>query len=271
MMNSLQLILLQKQREVVALKALIHAQPEHVIAKLLRGQIRRVSLKNFKNVLRSNVLTVIAEIKRKSPSKGTLATIKDPTLLAKAYIDGGASALSVLTDELFFGGTLHDLKSVADSVSDKSHPVLRKDFIIDPIQIAEAIVAGADAILCMVSALGQQTKVIIDAAKMMGIDVLVEVHDYAELEVALQCGAEIMGVNNRDLSTFQIDTERALQLVEHIPTHIIKVAESGILQPELARRYYCAGFDAVLIGEALVTTTNPKKFIRACCHASSIN
>lgn len=169
-----------------------------------------------------------------------------------------------MTDNAFFGGHLDDLTQVATALHTQPQPTLRKDFIIDTIQIAEAVTAGADAILCIVAVLQQKTKKLLDYAKTMGIDVLVEVHDRAELDIALASGAQIIGVNNRDLTTLHVDTDQAFRLIEHIPPSIIKVAESGILTPQLAQDYYRAGFDAVLIGEALVTSSHPAEFIRAC-------
>ncbi len=269
MNNKLTPIILQKQREVASLRELIANQPNHPMIQLLQGKEQHTSVISFKNALRGPSLAVIAEIKRKSPSKGVLAAIDDPVHLAQIYAAGGASALSILTDTVFFGGQLDDLNSVSLALGAKRPPILRKDFIIDEIQIAEAILAGADAILCIVAVLGERTKIMLDAAHTMGIDVLVEVHNSQELEIALASGAEIIGVNNRDLTTFQIDTDQAFRLVEDIPPHLIRVAESGIVMPELAQDYYRAGFDAVLIGEALVKSPNPDEFIRACRKASS--
>jgi indole-3-glycerol phosphate synthase len=264
MTNRLEAIILQKHHEVSALKTLIQQDPTHAIAKILRDPTQRPFNNSFKNALRHSSLSVIAEIKRKSPSKGFLADIEDPGLLAKKYVAGGANAISVLTDELFFGGTLEDLKQVRSSLVGCNTPILRKDFIIDEIQIAEAAHAGADAILCIVAVLGKKTQTLLKYAKKIGIDVLVEVHNSAELEIALASDAEIIGINNRDLTTFDVNTEQALRLVESIPAHIIKVAESGILAPEMAQECYRSGFDAVLIGEALVTSTSPADFIKAC-------
>lgn len=262
MTNRLAPIIAQKKHEIAALYALVHAQPDHEIARVLHGHIERKIGQCFKHVLHGSSLRVIAEIKRKSPSKGTLAPIKDPVALAQTYVAGGADALSILTDELFFAGKIADLHNVVQA--QLATPILRKDFVLNAIQIAEAVAAGADAILAIVAILGEETKTIIAAAKAMGIDVLVEVHTEAELEIALRSGAEIVGVNNRDLSTFQVDMERAYQIVRHIPLGIVCVAESGIMQPELALEYHQAGFDAVLVGEALVTTADPAQFIRAC-------
>ena len=264
MTNRLHPIILQKQREVIALKSCLRNQPSHPIHAILQGNIKRHLKKSFKNSLMVNVLSIIAEIKRKSPSKGTLTTIADPMVLANTYVAGEASALSILTDETFFGGTLEDLTQVAIEIKDKPQPILRKDFIIDEIQIAESIEAGADAILCIVAVLGNRLKNILLAAAEMDIDVLVEVHNHQELEIALESGAEIIGVNNRNLNTFALDTDRAFKLLEEIPKEIIRVAESGILIPELAQSYHKAGFNAVLIGEALVKANDPADFMRAC-------
>src|ERR1700722_10281777 len=235
MTNRLEPIILQKQREVEILQSLSRAQPDHMINQILQGKIRRNSNKSFKNALKNAELSIIAEIKRKSPSKGPLASIPDPVSLAKNYISSGANAISVLTDELFFGGKLEDLTQVSQSVQEQQIPILRKDFMIDKIQIAEAIMAGADAILCIVAVLGEEkTKIILDSAKLLGIEVLVEINNKKELESAIASGAEIIGVNNRDLTTMNVNTELALELIDDIPDNIIKIAASGILNPELA-------------------------------------
>jgi indole-3-glycerol phosphate synthase len=263
MNNNLAPIIAQKKREVAALyQSITHSN--HPLAQILSGKQGQTRKKSFKKALRGINLSIIAEIKRKSPSKGLLATIENPILLAEKYLAGGANALSILTDELFFGGNLNDLTQAAQTPSLSDLPILRKDFIIDEIQIAQAIQAGADAILCIVAVLGNKTKKMIDFAKSHHIDALVEVHDAQELEIAINSNADIIGVNNRNLDTFMVDPARCLQLVEHIPSSIIRVAESGILSPQSARNYYQAGFDAVLIGEALVTASNPEKFIQAC-------
>ncbi len=266
MTNRLEPILLQKQREVAELYKLLLHDRDHPIAQVLNGERPLKHLPEFKKVLKSSSLAVIAEIKRRSPSKGMLAPITNPTDLAQRYISGGANALSILTDEKFFDGHMDDLIRVADSVHGQSIPIIRKDFIIDKVQIAEALVAGASAVLCLVSALGQKTQALLEFARSLHIDVLVEIHYQDELQIALDCGADIIGINNRNLNTFSVDTQRALQMVTAIPDSIIKVAESGIDSPALARQYYQAGFDAVLIGEALVKSDNPAQFIMECRH-----
>ncbi len=263
MINKLKPILAQKQLEVVELYNSI-AQ-NSMLYKVLHGEIAVHKNNVFKNALRSSYLAVIAEIKRKSPSKGLIAPIKDVTELAQHYIYGGASALSILTDKTFFNGSIEDLSRVKNEIS-ASIPIIRKDFIIDEVQIAEAKVAGADAILCIVAVLGNRTKKLIAYAHSLGLDVLVEIHDENELHIALDSGADIIGINNRNLNTFIVDTNLSLQLVEKIPNSMIKVAESGITTPAMAREYYQAGFNAVLIGEALVRSEDPEKFIMECHH-----
>lgn len=264
MINKLESIILQKQYEVTALYQRLKQDVNHPIAKVLYDGYITEHVSNFKHALTSSSLTIIAEIKRKSPSKGVLAHILDPINLAERYIAGGANALSILTDKEFFAGNLDDLIQVAPVAHQQSIPILRKDFIIDKIQIAEAAVAGASAVLCIVSILGKTTKAMLEFAHSLQLDVLVEVHDHDELQVALDCGAEIIGINNRNLKTFAVDTQQALRIITTIPDSIIKVAESGINHPDLARKYYEAGFDAVLIGESLVTSADPKHFIQAC-------
>ncbi|WP_342147204.1 indole-3-glycerol phosphate synthase TrpC [Rickettsiella endosymbiont of Aleochara curtula] len=266
MTNRLTTILLEKQREIAALHQRLAGNNSHPIAKVMRGELQLKHASNFKEVLNTPVLSIIAEIKRKSPSKGELAAIRDPIGLAERYISGGANALSILTDKKFFAGDIADLSQVAEAIDDRSIPIIRKDFIIDKIQIAEAAVAGASAVLCIIAVLGEKTKTLLDFARSIKLDVLVEIHDQHELAFALDCGAEIIGVNNRNLMTFIVDTQHALQMVSAIPDNIIKVAESGITHPALAREYYQAGYDAVLIGESLVRSDNPGQFIRECCH-----
>lgn len=266
MTNRLESILLQKKCEVALLRRRLENDTNHLIAQVLHGELQIRCSANFKDVLKSSSLVVIAEIKRKSPSKGVIVSIEDPSHLAKRYISGGANALSILTDKEFFGGHIDDLTQVAYIVHDQSIPIIRKDFIIDNVQIAEAAVAGASAVLLIVSVLGKKTKALLEFARSIKIDVLVEIHNQDELKIALDCGADIIGINNRDLNTFVVDTQRAIQIVSAIPNTIIKVAESGITDPVLARQYYQAGFDAVLIGEALVKSDDPEHFIRECRH-----
>lgn len=264
-MNSrLEPILIQKQREVADLYRCLQEDSHHSMAKLLDGDLQNKRVSNFKKVLKLPTLAVIAEIKRKSPSKGLISPISDPVSLAKRYISGGASALSILTDKEFFGGDLNDIIQVENIIRDDSVPIIRKDFIIDKVQIAEAYHAGASAVLCIITILGDKAKALIEFAHTLGMDVLVEIHDQDELLIALDNGADIIGINNRNLKTFEVDTNCALKLVKAIPDTIVKVAESGITHSAMAREYYHAGFDAVLIGEALVKSPDPEQFIMEC-------
>jgi len=208
--------------------------------------------------------SVIAEIKRKSPSKSTIGHIPDPTFLAKQYMEGGAAAISVLTDAYGFGGSIEDLRRVARLLEKTSCPLLRKDFMIDPIQIGESIIAGADVVLLIVAVLGDKTKQMLAAATAAGIEAIVEVHDVTECQYAVSIGAQIIGVNNRNLTTFEVVPTCALNLIQHIPKEIIKIAESGMQSPKDVARYLEAGYDAVLVGEALVQSADPVGFIKSC-------
>jgi indole-3-glycerol phosphate synthase len=201
-------------------------------------------------------LTVVAEIKRRSPSKGDLAPDLDPALTAKAYESGGAAALSVLTDGPFFGGTVADLQVASESVA---LPILRKDFVIDASQIWEARAIGADAILLIVAAIpdDQLLRELQVLATELGLAALVEAHDGDELDRALAAGARIVGVNCRNLGTFAEDLTTAERLRAQIPAGVIAVAESAIRSPEDARRMAGAGYDAILVGEYLVRSPDP--------------
>jgi indole-3-glycerol phosphate synthase len=213
----------------------------------------------FKEALQSQNLSVIAEIKRKSPSKGVLNAAIDPVSLARRYIAGGAAALSVLTDEKFFGGSLQDLKAVIEACP--GIPVLRKDFIIDLKQLYQTARTGAHAVLLIASVLKDRLPEFILAAKNLGLETLVEVHDIHELNLAQIGGAEIIGVNNRNLFTFEVSIETALLLAPHFSSSVIKVAESGIFNAAHAARMHLAGYDAILVGEALVKADDPQALI----------
>jgi indole-3-glycerol phosphate synthase len=212
---------------------------------------------------------VIAEIKRRSPRKGLIHPIPDPIELANLYELGGATALSVLTDEKFFGAQPGELAKISEHLKDHPVAILRKDFIISEMQIIDSYLNGADAILAIVAVLGENTARVVHFAHELALEVIVEVHDEAELEIAVNSGTRIIGVNNRNLETFEIDPERSFQLLPDIPDHIIAVAESGINHPEEAHAYFDAGFHAVLIGEALVKSNNPIQFVRACRYDES--
>jgi len=195
---------------------------------------------------------IIAEIKRASPSRGAIAAITDPAALAVAYQQGGASAISVLTEGRKFGGNLADLESVRAAVT---IPVLRKDFIGEPYQVFEARAAGADLVLLIVAALEQPLLVeLYELIGQLGMTALVETHSGHELDRALDLGAELIGVNARNLSTFEMDQNLFGTLVDRIPAGVIRVAESAVKTVDDVHHYRAAGADVVLIGEALVTS-----------------
>lgn len=265
MNNKLQEILMHKQQEVALLKQHIAENPEHPVAKIAHGERLRRVKKSFKQTLtRAEIIHVIAEIKRRSPSKGTLADIADPLQLVEKYVSGGAAAISVLTDSYGFGGSLQDLQQVSHALAETDVPILRKDFLIDPLQIAEAIAYGADAVLLIVSVLKEKLPTMLQVARQLHIDALVEVHTQEEITQAMAAGAEIIGVNNRNLQTLQMDMQCAFNLMQYLPKNVIKIAESGIATPELAKQYYAHGYDAVLVGETLVKSTTPAEWIAQC-------
>jgi indole-3-glycerol phosphate synthase len=214
--------------------------------------------RGFRAALRCTTgLAVIAEIKRRSPAKGDLNRDLDPAKLAATYEFGGAACLSVLTDEEFFGGSAEDLEAARAATA---LPVLRKDFTVDPRDVVDARLMGADAILLIAAVLDPFELVEMHQLGCeAGLDVLVEVHDEPELEEALNAGAMLIGVNQRDLMTFEVDHERALRIAAAIPDTVVKVAESGIRDAEDAKRLADAGYDAVLVGEALVTSLDPAR------------
>jgi indole-3-glycerol phosphate synthase len=217
--------------------------------------------RGFTHALRAAAgLAVIAEIKRASPSKGVLSENLDPAALAAAYEGGGAAALSVLTDEEFFRGSREDLVA-ARAATDV--PVLRKDFTVGPADVFDTRCMGADAVLLIAAALspGELTE-LVALAVTVGLDPLVEVHDEAEAEAALGAGATLVGVNQRDLFTFEVDPARAERVARALPAGVTRVAESGIRSGDDARRLADAGFDAVLVGEALVLSADPASAVR---------
>lgn len=206
-------------------------------------------------------LGVIAEVKRRSPSKGDLHPDLDPAEVAGAYASGGASCLSVLTDRDFFGGSPEDLRAARAAVD---VPVLRKDFTVAPQDVCDARIMGADAVLLIVAALDDAELADLHAlAGELGLAALVETHDEGEVERAVAVGACIVGVNQRDLVTFEVDTDRAVRVASAIPDGVVKVAESGIRTVDDAARLADAGYDAVLVGESLVTASNHADAVRA--------
>jgi indole-3-glycerol phosphate synthase len=205
-------------------------------------------------------LCVIAEIKRKSPSKGVLHANLDAACIASLYEQGGASCLSVLTDEHFFGGSVEDLQIARASTS---LPVIRKDFTVSEFDVLDARLMGADCVLLIAAALtDDELSRFHDLAVQIGLEVLVETHDEHELERALNVGATIVGVNQRDLITFEVDHARAERMASLIPPTVVRVAESGVRNVDDARRLRDAGYDAVLVGESIVTSSDPVAAVR---------
>jgi indole-3-glycerol phosphate synthase len=255
-------ILATKRDEVTVLR-----QPQ------TRDLLRRHALdappcRPFASGLRSaeGSLAVIAELKRRSPSKGDLAPDLDPATTAAAYEKGGARALSVLTDAPYFSGTIADLQAARAAAS---LPVLRKDFTIDEIQVYESKAVGADAILLIVAAIPDDGLLadLRALAEGLGLAVLVEAHDASEIERALGAGATIVGVNSRDLATFSEDLGVAESLSAMLPPDVIAVAESAVRSAADARRMAAAGFDAVLVGEAFARADDPVSLVQAMASA----
>ena len=206
--------------------------------------------------LRAPGIGVIAEVKRRSPSKGALAEIPEPAVLAKDYADGGARVISVLTEQRRFGGSLADLDAVRAVVD---IPVLRKDFIVSPYQVHEARLHGADLVLLIVAALEQNTlAALLDRVESLGMTALVEVHNAEEADRALEVGAQVIGVNARNLHTLEVDRDVFARLAPGLPFETLKIAESGVRGPADLMAYASYGADAVLVGEGLVTAADPK-------------
>ena len=206
-------------------------------------------------------MAVISEIKRRSPSKGDLNPGLDPAAWAGWYETGGASCLSVLTDEDFFGGSAADLAAARAAVE---LSVLRKDFTVSALDVADARAMGADAVLLIVAALDDtELRDFADLARELGLDALVETHDEAEVDRALSAGADLIGINQRDLVTFEVDTERAVRVGSQLPDDVVSVAESGIGGPDDIPALREAGFDAVLVGESLVRSGDPAAAVAA--------
>ena len=225
-----------------------------------RGELERAAARagappSFAGALRGDRVAVIAEVTRRSPSAGTIREDLDPAARAACYARHGAAAVSVLTDGPFFGGSLDDLRA---AVAQAGVPVLRKDFILDELQVLEARAAGAAAVLLIVRALAtSRLRGLLAAAAESGIDALVEVHTAAEAARALDAGARVIGVNSRDLDTFRVDTTAAWAILRDLPEDRIAVAESGMATPADVQRAAEAGADAVLIGTALSTAADP--------------
>lgn len=238
------------------------------LALVKEQAVRRPSALDCLNRLRAeDAVRVIAEVKRSSPSKGTLATIKDPAALAAEYEKGGAAVISVLTEERRFHGSLADLDAVRARVD---IPVLRKDFVVTPYQVWEARAHGADLVLLIVAALEQTVlESLVERVHSLGMTALVEVHDVEEVDRAVDAGARVIGVNARDLRSLEVDRTTFSRVAPAIPSHIIKIAESGVRGPHDVMDYARAGADAVLVGEALVTDDAPRESVADLVAAGS--
>ena len=216
--------------------------------------------RDFAAALRAHMPALIAEVKKASPSKGVLSADFDPVRIASAYRRGGAAALSVLTDRSYFQGSLADLESARAAVP---LPVLRKDFTIAEVHILEAAAHGADAILLIAAILSErEIRDFREAAARYRMAALVEVHSRRELDIAIAAGAEIIGVNNRDLTTFEVTLDTSLRLAEHIPPGVLRVSESGIAGPGDIARLHAAGYTAFLVGEHLMRSGDPAAALR---------
>ncbi|GAB4251074.1 MAG: indole-3-glycerol phosphate synthase TrpC [Candidatus Methylacidiphilales bacterium] len=246
-------ILARKDAEV---QALLPQQTDLRRAALLRNDFR-----GFRRTLdRPGEPTVIAEVKKASPSAGLIAPDFDPVRQAHLYKAAGAHALSVLTDELFFRGHLDHLRQVREAVD---LPILRKDFTVHPVQIYEAAAAGADAILLIVAALDDDTLArLFDIARTCQLDALVEVHNLEEMDRALDLGADLIGINNRNLRTFEVDLQTSLNLAQEIPSDVLGVAESGIKTRDDIRALQQEGIYCYLIGETLMRSGEPGSTLR---------
>jgi indole-3-glycerol phosphate synthase len=214
--------------------------------------------RGFLAAIRAPGMSLVAEIKRRSPSRGAIRDGADPVEVAAAYERGGARAMSVLTEPYYFGGSMDDLVAARAACA---LPVLRKDFLIDPYQMLEARAAGADAVLVIVAAVraASRREDVMAAARELGLDVLVEAHDEREVDQALESGADLLGINQRDLRTFEIDRRLAERLRPRIPAEIAVIAESGVSARAEVEALEQAGLDGVLVGEALMRSGDPEK------------
>lgn len=247
--NTLEKIIATKRREI---EALLPREEE-----LRRAALRRNEFRGFRTALRrqDGGIGIIGEVKRASPSAGRISAAPDPMGVARIYEKGGADAVSVLTDRGYFQGSLADMELVRSGIG---LPVLRKDFMIAPVQIFEAAAAGADAILLIVAALpDDELRRLQETAALCQLDVLVEVHSMEELDRALELSPDLVGINNRNLKTFETDLATTEQLAPEVDDHITVVSESGIRTGEDVARVRAAGADAVLVGESLMRHPDP--------------
>ena len=258
-MNILEKIALNKRMEIDLLKA--EYPLSHIRKKIPAAAPFRLS----QALTKDDSLHVIAEIKKASPSRGIISEDFNPKALAQLYLDGGASAISVLTESKYFHGNYAYIKQVADVTS---LPILCKDFMIDIYQLYHAKFIHADAVLLIVKLLPKEMlQEMLLIATELGLDALVEVHDQSELQIALDCKAKMIGVNNRNLNTFETNLQTSVELAKLIPDTIIKISESGIFTPDDIRLLEQHGYTNFLIGEALVKDNNPSTLLQSFRHA----
>ncbi len=252
---------MNKLDEINATKADEVARLEPHAAELRKQALLRNDFRPFRAALqRGNEVGLIAEVKKASPSAGIIAADFNPLSQAREYARGGAHCLSVLTDEKYFGGHLTYLRQIREQVE---LPLLRKDFIVHELQVYESVVAGADCILLIVASLTEEKlNKLYNVARNCQLDVLVEVHDLPEMERALELGADMIGINNRNLKTFQVDLATTEALAEEIPNGTVAISESGIKTADDVRRVRAAGVNAVLVGETLMRAKNVPEKIR---------
>jgi indole-3-glycerol phosphate synthase len=259
--------ILRRKREDVA--ELLRARTEDSIRSIALGAREKAEPHRLRKALaaKNQEIKIIAEYKRRSPSKGIIRENLPPADAALIYQEAGACAISVLTEGHFFGGSINDLLKVCATAS---LPVLRKDFLIHPVQIFEAAEAGADAILLIAAALDDETlrKLRSIAEDELGLDALIEVHTKEEMERAANCGAQIIGINNRDLTTFDVSLSVSEDLVRHAPGKALLISESGLKTGADLSRLRALGFDGFLIGETLMQSDNPgdalRKLVETC-------
>lgn len=261
--NYLEKMLIEKRAQNEKLQREIDSQINHPLSIILKSS-KKENSGLFKKALTAPGLSIIAEIKRRSPSKGMIREITDSIALSQEYCRGGAAAISVLTDFAKFGGSLEELKNVTAAIK-TTYPhvaTLKKDFIIHPLQLTQAVMTGAHAVILIVAALGDKVHLLIEQASRLGLETLVEVHTINELELALEAGATIIGVNHRNLKTFETDLDLGEKLRPLIPSYVVAVAESGMKDEKDAKRMKNLGFDAILVGEALMRSEDPASLIK---------
>ena len=267
-MNRLAEIVEQKRRRVAAAKELVPIDLLRRRAEGARKEAKAHALRSA--LLNKNRVNIIAEFKRRSPSKGAIKAGADPVLIAREYEAGGAIAISVLTEEDYFEGSLDDLRAVRETTS---LPILRKDFVFDPYQVYESAAAGADALLLIVASLDdddlkQLCSLIEDE---LAMDALVEAHTREEMRRAVECSARLIGVNNRNLATFEVSLDTSIELAALAPAGTVLISESGIERSDDVERLREAGYRGFLIGETLMKSNNPRELLREFSQVARIN